>query len=165
MPVIEMNAADAAVDLVYDTCMALNDNQWDVFLSLCDPQSFRYRIKNYCPEIRKEQTWMDQDYQQLTHLFDLLPKHNSDRPKLTRHATVYRKRPGNDGELTVTSHLTVYRTEWDGGDSHLHSGATSLYVVGRYVDTIRIADNGFRLTGRVVDLDTRQVGIGSHFIL
>lgn len=165
MSVIEAHPVEAAVDLVYESCLALDSNQWDAFQALCDPQRFRYRIKNFCPEIRKEQTWMDQNHEQLRHLFELLPKHNSDRPKLTRHATVYRKRETGEDEWTLTSHLTVYRTEWDGGDSHLHSGITSLYVVGRYVDTVRFTGDGPRLTGRVVDLDTRQVGIGMHYIL
>ena len=165
MSVIEATSAEAVVDVVYESCLALDNGQWSEFLALCDPERFRYRIKNFCPEIRREQTWMDQTFEQLQHLFELLPRHNSDRPKLTRHATVYRKRSGGENVFTLTSHLTVYRTEWDGGNSHLHSGTTSLYVVGRYIDTICVMDDGPRLTSRVMDLDTRQVGIGMHYIL
>ncbi|MGE0801108.1 MAG: methanesulfonate monooxygenase [Lautropia sp.] len=165
MSVIETTSVEAVVDLVYESCLALDNSAWGAFLALCDPERFRYRIKNFCPEIRKEQTWMDQTHEQLRHLFELLPKHNSDSPKLTRHATVYRKRSDGEDAFTLTSHLTVYRTEWDGGDSHLQSGITSLYVVGRYVDTVRVTEDGPRLTSRVVDLDTRQVGIGLHYIL
>jgi hypothetical protein len=156
---------DAATATVYESCLALNANRWDDFLSLCDPQTFCYRITNYSPEIKREQCWMDQDFAKLTKLFQLLPRHNSDRAHLARHATVYRVARGADCTVDATTAVAVYRTEWDAGDSHLLSGATSLYVVGRYVDRLRVQGGVALLLRRTMELDTRQVGIGSHHIL
>ena len=162
---VETHVRDAAIATVYETCMALNAGRWDDFLRLCDPADFRYRITNFSPEIKREQCWMDQGFENLTKLFQLLPKHNSDRAQLTRHATVYRIAAAPQGFIEVITQVAIYRTEWDAGDSHLQSGATSLYVVGKYVDRMRLAGGEALLACRTMELDTRQVGIGSHFIL
>jgi methanesulfonate monooxygenase small subunit len=153
-----------ACRLVQDSCLALDEGRWADFLALCDA-GMRYRIVNYSPEIRKVQCWMDQDHAQLSKLFELLPKHNSDRPVMTRHVAPARIDARDPGRVRVTSKVAVYRTEWDGGDSHLDSGSTSLYVIGRYLDEIALGPDGARLLARTVDLDTRQVGIGTHYIL
>lgn len=162
---VDLDVRQAAANTVYESCIALNRGAWGDFLTLCEPKAFRYQISNYSPEIKRTQVWMDQTYDQLAALFQLLPKHNSDRALLTRHVTVYRVVASEEGELAVHSEFVIYRTEWDAGDSHLESGATSLYVVGRYLDRMRLRQREARLVQRTVDLDTRQVGIGSHFIL
>jgi methanesulfonate monooxygenase small subunit len=155
-----------ARDLVLVACLHLNASEWPSFLKLCDERSFTYSIVNFSPEIKRTQCWMKQDFAGLSKLLSLLPKHNSDRARLTRHVTPYLVRPLTEpGEFEVTSHVTVYRTEWDAEDSHLQSGATTLYVVGKYVDDVRFESDLPLLRRRVVDLDTRQVGIGSHHIL
>lgn len=164
-PSVDAGARAAATAVVYESCLALNESRWQEFLALCDPEVFRYRITNYSPEIRRVQCWMDQSVQNLAKLFQLLPKHNSDRAQLTRHATVYRVASAADGLLEASTQLAVYRTEWDAGDSHIESGATSLFVIGRYVDRLRLREADALLVQRTVELDTRQVGIGSHFML
>ena len=153
-------------DLVFESCLHLNGGEWENFLGLCDEDTFTYSIVNFSPEIKKAQCWMKQDHAGLSKLLDLLPKHNSDRARLTRHVTpcVVRPLDGADA-FEAISHVTVYRTEWDAEDSHLQSGATTLYVIGRYVDRVHFEWNRPLLRSRVVDLDTRQVGIGSHHIL
>ena len=110
---------------------------------------------------------MRQDFDGITHLLALLPKHNSDHAQLTRHITPYQVRRITDEPNTfeAISQLVIYRTEWDSDNSHLKSGATSLYVVGKYIDKIKVVADGFLLSSRVVDLDTRQVGTGSHMLL
>lgn len=153
-------------DLVCESCMYLNSGDYTKFLQICDPQQFVYSIVNFSPEIKKTQCWMKQDHGELAKVLDLLPKHNSDHARLTRHITPYRVSPnGKDGGFEVLSQLAVYRTEWDAENSHLQSGATSLYVIGRYLDNVVLTERGPVLVSRVVDLDTRQVGIGSHHIL
>lgn len=151
--------------LIYDSCMALNSERWQAFLALCDPASFRYRITNYSPEIRREQCWMDRDFAGLKSLIELLPKHNSDHSPLTRHGTVYRilGDPGS-GEVIATTQVAIYRTQLDGCNSHFESGQTHLFAIGRYEDRIGTAGQGAgaRLLSRNVVLDTRQIDIGSH---
>jgi hypothetical protein len=155
-----------ARDLVLESCMHLNAGEWSSFLALCDPGTFTYSIVNFSPEIKKVQCWMKQDHAGLSKVLALLPKHNSDRAHLTRHVTPCLVGPDDgSGELEVTSYMTVYRTEWDAEDSHLQSGATTLYVVGRVIDRVLVEQDRRLLRNRVVDLDTRQVGIGSHHIL
>ena len=162
-----MTHADArtrqlAEEVVYESCLALNAEDWNAFLALCDREAFRYRIVNYSPEIRREQCWMDRDWKSLKTVLDLLPRHNSDHSPLTRHATVYKVSAKANGEADVVTLLTVYRTELDGGNSHFDSGQTSLFAVGKYEDRIRIEEGGSKLLRRTVRLDTRQIGIGSH---
>jgi methanesulfonate monooxygenase small subunit len=151
--------------IVYDSCLAMNANDWNGFLKLCDPEDFRYRITNYSPEILKDQTWMDRDWAGMKSLFDLLPKHNTNNAPLTRHATVYRaEKDAEDGTIRVQTQFALYRTELDGLNSHLNSGRTSLFAVGKYEDRIRIGADGTsaRLVSRNVRLDTRQIDVGSH---
>jgi methanesulfonate monooxygenase small subunit len=55
----------------------------------------------------------------------------------------------------VVSALQVFKTELDGG-------ATELFAVGRFHDTVRLDGAGARLARRVVRLDTRLLGYGYH---
>jgi len=151
-------------EVVYESCLALNAEDWKTFLGLCEREAFRYRIVNYSPEIRREQCWMDRDWKGLKSLLDLLPRHNSDHSPLTRHATVYKVTVDEAAkEADATTLVSIYRTELDGGNSHFESGQTSLFAVGKYEDRIRLdRDGGAKLLRRTVRLDTRQIGMGSH---
>ncbi len=150
--------------LVYDSCHRLNVQDWSGFLELCDHDDFRYRIVNYSPEIQREQCWMDRDYGGLQSIFTLLPRHNSDHAVLTRHAVVQQIRVEDGaGEALVHSPFSLYSTAFDAMSSPLSSGQTQLFAVGRYEDRVRIDEHGgLRLKERVVRLETRQIGIGSH---
>ena len=151
-------------ELIYESCLLLNAEQWDDYLNLCDPQEFRYRITNYSPEMRKEQYWMDRDHAGLKQLVGLLPKHNSDHSQLTRHAVVYKVQQEGPSVLSAVTSLTLYKTQLDGVNSHFESGRTELFAVGTYLDRICVAGAVPRLLGRTVRLDTRQLGIGSHYL-
>ena len=141
----------------------MNDEAWTDYLALCDPESLRYRVVNYSPEIRREQCWADRDFRAMKASFDLIPRHNSDRSKLTRQVQVYTVDfDAAAREASVVSALTIYRTELDGTNSYVESGQTSLYAVGLYKDRIRVNDQSARLLERVVQLDTRQLDVGSH---
>jgi methanesulfonate monooxygenase subunit beta len=145
----------AIVELVYRSCLALDEKNFKGYLDLCDAD-FRYSITAYSPEIRKEMIWLDHDKKGMQLLFTNLPRHNSDHSPLTRHATVYTVEVDPAGkEAAVVSALQVFRTELDGG-------ATTLFAVGRYVDTVRLDADAPKLLKRVVRLDTRQFGFGYH---
>lgn len=162
----DLQTRQQVVELIYDGCIALNAEAWDVFLQHCEPQGFRYRITNYSPEILRTQCWMDRDFKGLKSVIDLLPKHNTDHSPLTRHATVYKVlADAQTGEIRATTQLAIYRTELDGSNSHFDSGRTQLWAIGRYEDRIRVGAEGARLLERNVVLDTRQIGIGSHLPL
>ena len=140
-------------ELVYRSCMALDDRDFKGFLELCDP-GFRYRVTAYSPEIRKDMVWLDHDRKGMETLFTNLPRHNSDHAPLVRHATVYTvKVEGQQAE--VVSALQVFRTALDGG-------ATELFAVARMVDTIKLDSGTPKLAQRVIRMETRQLGFGSH---
>jgi methanesulfonate monooxygenase small subunit len=145
----------AIEELVYRSCLALDEKNFKGYLELCDAD-FRYSITAHSPEIRKDMIWLDHDKKGMQLLFTNLPRHNSDHSPLTRHVTVYTVEVDSAGkEATVVSALQVFRTELDGG-------ATTLFAVGRYVDTVKLDADAPKLLKRVVRLDTRQFGFGYH---
>src|SRR6185503_19258879 len=92
-------------ELVYRSCMALDERDFKAFLDLCDP-GFRYKVTVYSPEIRKEMVWLDHDRKGMETLFTNLPRHNSDHSPLVRHATVYTVKVQGE-EAEVVSALQV----------------------------------------------------------
>lgn len=145
----------AIEELVYKSCMLLDDQKYQDYLELLD-DDFRYTITARSPEIRKDMVWLDHDRSGLQTLLTQLPRHNSDHSPLTRHATVYSVKVDEAKQAAeVVSSLQVYRTELDGG-------ATALFAVGKYVDEIKLKDGAPKLSKRTVKLDTRMLGIGYH---
>jgi len=145
----------AIVELVYRSCMLLDQKDFAGFLALCDP-AFHYAITAFSPEIRKEMTWLEHDKAGLKLLFDNLPKHNSDHSPLTRQAIVYTVEPDEGAaRARVVSALTVYKTALDGG-------ITELFAVGKLLDAVKLDGERPLLVDRNVRLDTRMLGIGSH---
>lgn len=151
-----MQTETAIRELVAKTCLALENNDYSGYLKLCDID-FQYRITAYSPEIRKEMVWLEKDKKGMKDLFDLLPKQNMDRTPLTRHFSLFTvERSTDDDRLKVTSALQLFRTETQGGD-------TSLVAVGKYIDRIRLNEDGSALlVDREVRLDTRMLGKGYH---
>ena len=143
----------AIEELIYRSCMALDDRDFKGFLALCE-DDFRYTITTYSPEIRKDMVWLDHDRKGFDTLLTNLPRHNSDHSPVTRHATVYTVDVA-DGTATVVSALQVFRTQLDGG-------ASELFAVGRFQDTVRLNGAAPKLAKRVVKLDTRLLGYGYH---
>ncbi len=143
----------AIEELVYRSCLALDTNDYRAYLGLCDAD-FRYTISTYSPEIRRDMVWLDHDRKGMETLFTNLPRHNSDHSPLTRHATVYTVDLAG-AAANVVSALQVFRTQLDGG-------ATELFAVGRFHDTVTLAASGAKLARRLVRLETRLLGYGYH---
>lgn len=140
-------------ELVYRSCLALDERDFKGFLELCD-ESFRYSVTAFSPEIRKDMTWLDHDKAGMDTLFTNLPRHNSDHAPLTRHVTVYTVSSAGE-RAEVVSALQVFRTSLDGG-------ATELFAVGRYHDTVKLGAGAPKLLKRVVRMVTREMGAGYH---
>lgn len=143
-------------ELVYDTCLKLDAKNWRGFLDLCT-NDFTYKVTAYAPEIRKEMTWLDRDRAELQEFVGMLPKHNTDPNPLTRHAQVWKVKM-NGRRAEIVSSLQIYRTALDGG-------ASELYAVGKYYDTVALDGAAPRLLARHVKLDTRDLGWGTHLPL
>ncbi len=160
----ELEAIRAAVrDTIYRACLLLDDERFPEWLTLCTPD-FRYQIRTYSPEIRKEMTWYEQDLAGLKAMVEMLPRHNTDHGRLLRHATVYAVDVDHArSEAAATTAFTCYRTMLDGINSHIDSGDTQLFVIGRYHDRLRLDDDGPRFVERTVVLETRRLDKGSHY--
>ena len=150
-----MDQRHAISELICNSCMALDDKQFNAYLELCDP-AYHYKITAYSPEIRKDMTWLEHDKAGMQALFTNLPKHNSDQSPLTRHVTVYTvKEDAATQQAQVISALQVFKTALDGG-------ATELFAVGKLHDLISLSGEAPMLLAREVRLQTRMLGFGYH---
>lgn len=165
-----MDANDVAVtaavnDTIYRSCLYLDDGDWDEFLNLCD-NSMLYTIKAYSVEIRKDMEYLSHNKTELKSLTDMLPKLNSDHSPLRRHASVYSVDVSKDGKTaTSITSLAVYVNLHDGINSHIDSGETRLFLVGKYLDKFLITERTARFVERVVRLDTRRLDKGTHLLI
>jgi methanesulfonate monooxygenase small subunit len=153
-----------AEELIYTGVSFLDERNWDAWLSLATPD-FHYRIGAYSPEIRKEMTWLEHDREGLRAMFALLGKHHSDHAVWFRQATLQRVTQETEDTLRAVTQFVIFHTAVDIGDVHVESGSTKLFAVGRYYDQINWFDGRWLLADRYVQLDTRQLGIGSHNIV
>lgn len=160
-----MDAMDLVKDTVYRSCLLLDGQQWDDWLDLCE-DGFEYKITSYSPEIRRDMIYFSGNRDELKSACEMLPKHNTDNSPLKRHATVYtvEMREGGKAAEAVTS-VVIYQNMLDGVNSHIDSGESRLFCVGRYIDAFAINGAGARLTSREVRLENRRLDKGSHFIL
>jgi methanesulfonate monooxygenase small subunit len=150
-------------DAIYRACLLLDDERFADWLALCAPD-FTYRIKTYSPEIRKEMTWYEQDRSGLKSAIEMLPVHNTDHGRLSRHVTVYEvELAAGSEEAAATSSFVCYRTQLDGSNSHIEAGTSDLFVLGKYIDRFRLTAEGPRFIERTVVLDTRRLDMGSHY--
>ena len=157
--------AEAVKDTIYRSCLLLDDEKWDGFLSLCD-ESFKYAIKAYSPEISRDMTYLSGNREELATMCGMLPKHNTDHSPLKRHATVYTVDVEKDGEdATAVTSLVVYQNMFDGINSHIDAGENRLFLIGKYIDKFKIDGETARFVEREVRLDTRRLDKGSHFIV
>jgi methanesulfonate monooxygenase small subunit len=152
------SADDEIRDLIYAGVLALDAKDFESWLDSCDVE-FHYAIRAWSPEIRKDLTWLEHDRDGMQTLVQQLPRHNTDGSTFTRHATVYRVKADSTRDAAdVVSAVSIYRTELDGG-------ATQIFAVGHYHDRVVRTQAGWRLRDRELRLDTRSLGIGTHYIL
>ena len=165
-----MDAKKAAVtvavtDVVYRACLHLDNGDWGAFLALCD-DTMLYSIKAYSVEIRRDMEYLSHNKKELVSLTEMLPKLNSDHSPLRRHASVYTVDVGKDGKTaTAITSLAVYQNMFDGIDSHIDSGESRLFLVGKYLDKFKISDESVFLVEREVRLDTRRLDKGTHHLI
>ena len=131
----------------------MNQEDFEGFLSFCAP-SFRYRITAHSPEIDKEMIWLDQDYDGLAALLDVVPQHLRHVGRMHRHVTVGVIERDGVGANVTSSFLII--------DTNLE-GQSQLFAAGLYEDRVETEGEASpRLLHRQVKLETRDLGIGSH---
>jgi hypothetical protein len=98
---------------------------------------------------------MNHDRSGLSTLFHVLPQHVRLLGSLFRHASVYSiERIGSSNDASVVSSILIVQTDPD--------GVSKLFAAGRYLDTVRLSGDRPLLLARTVQLETRDVGIGSQ---
>ena len=148
----------AIEEFVYAASMRLDGKDFKGWLDMCSPE-FTYTIRAFSREIRKEVIWLEHDYDGMAVLIRQLPRHNTDQSEFTRHTTVYTVSEDDSARTAgVVSAVAIYRTTLDGGE-------TRLFAIGRYTDTLVRAHDGWRFRSRDLRLDTRSLGIGTHYPL
>ncbi|HWL84484.1 MAG TPA: nuclear transport factor 2 family protein [Polyangiaceae bacterium] len=163
-PLTRAELRAAIEDVVYTGCAHLDDQRFGAWLETTAPE-FRYAIKAYSPDIRREMTWLDHDRKALAAMIDLLPKHHLDGAQWLRQAVVGPIVVDADDSVRAVSSLAIFHTVVDVGDAHLEGGSSRLFAVGRYYDRLHFAGGHWRLFERTAKLDTRQLGAGSHLIV
>lgn len=152
----KLNGNRAVVEeLIYQSCMVMDERDFSGFLELCDP-AFTYKLSAFSPEINHNMTWLDHDRAELKDLFDTQPKQNNDHSPLTRNAVVYKIDYDDANKVAqVVSALQIFKTP-------LNGGKTELFAVGKYYDTVSLRGAKPTLLSRAVKLDTRDLGWGYH---
>ena len=144
----------ALQQLIGQSCAFLDSEDFSSFLALCAPE-FKYQINVYSPEIRKRMVWMNHDRSGLSKLFRVLPQHVRLLGTLFRHVSVYSaERIGNSNDAAVASTFLIVQTDPD--------GVSKLFAAGRYLDTVRLGGDRPLLLARTVQLETRDIGVGSQ---
>ncbi len=144
------------VGLVYRSCRLLDENRFDEWLALCAPD-FHYRITAYSTEIRKEMEWLSHDVELLKTRFDDLPNHVVVKGTYRRHASMCEEVERANGIAKMDSSVVVYHTNL--------SGASRLFAVVRYGDTIALGGETPLLAERVVRMETRSLEFSPTIIL
>ncbi|GAC1413826.1 MAG: aromatic-ring-hydroxylating dioxygenase subunit beta [Vulcanimicrobiaceae bacterium] len=145
-------------EVIYAATMRLDAKDFKGWLDMCSLE-LTYAIRAFSREIRKDVIWLEHDYEGMAGLIRQLPRHNTDQSEFTRHTTVYTITPDATGEsVVVVSAVAIYRTTHDGG-------VTNLFGIGRYTDTLVHTPDGWRFRGRDLRLETRSLGIGTHYPL
>lgn len=158
-----VDAASKVRDTVYRAAVALDDEKWTDWLSLCD-DSFHYAITAFSPEINKDMIYLQGGRKDMETLVSHLPKHNSDHSTLRRHTSVYTVEVEGDKAEAVSS-FVIYQCLLDGVNSHLDSGESRLFLTGKYYDTFKLNGGDPKFVKREVRLDNRRLDKGSHWPL
>ena len=150
-------------DTIYRATLLLDDQKWEDWLGLCD-EAFHYAIKSFSPEINRDMIYLQGGRKDLATMTKLLPKHNTDHSPLRRHTTVYTVDVADDGKTaSAVSSFVVYQNLLDGVNSHIDAGESRLFLVGRYIDTLKLEDDQVRFIKREVRLDNRRLDKGTHW--
>ena len=140
--------------MVYKSCIFLDEENFDGYLGLCS-KDFSYTVHVYSPELGKEMVWLSNDRNELASLFENVRNHVRLDGKFFRQATVYSvDRDVQSRSANVLTSVTVIHT--DAG------GASRIFAVARYQDTLDLSGDLPLLKYRRVRLDTRELGTGSH---
>jgi methanesulfonate monooxygenase subunit beta len=158
-----VDASALVRDTIYRSAILLDQQRWEEWLAHCDDR-FEYAIRAFSPEINKDVTYLSLDRDGLATLLKLLPKHNTDHSPLSRHTSVYTVDVDAAAKSAkAVSSVIVYQTLLDGINSHVDAGESRLFLVGKYLDTLKIEDDKAKFLSREVRIENRRLDKGSHW--
>lgn len=158
-----MDASVLVRDTIYRSTILLDQQNWNEWLGYCD-EGFQYAIRSWSPEINKDMTYLALDRNGLASMVKLLPKHNTDHSPLTRHTSVYTVDiDGASQSAKAVSSVIVYQNLLDGINSHIDAGESRLFLVGKYIDTLKIENSRAMFLSREVRIENRRLDKGSHW--
>lgn len=158
-----VDTANLVRDTIYRATLLLDDQKWEQWLDLC-ADDFHYAIKSFSPEISRDMIYLQGSRKDLATMVRLLPKHNTDHSPLKRHTTVYTVDVDEAAQTaSAISSFVVYQNMLDGENSHIDSGESRLFLVGRYIDTFKLDGGKPRFMTREVRLENRRLDKGSHW--
>ncbi len=164
MPKNGYETAQALRDTIYRASLALDDFSWQDWLDLCDSEEFHYKVTSFSPEIGKNMIYLQGSWKEMKLMVDMLPKHNTDHSPLHRHTSVYTVDVSADGKTAeAVSSFVIYQNMLDGINSHIDSGESRLFLVGKYYDQFKIVDGIAKFTRRDTRLGNRRLDKGSHY--
>lgn len=150
-------------DTIYRSTILLDQQDWDGWLTHCD-EEFQYAIRAWSPEINKDMTYLALDRPGLASMVKLLPKHNTDHSPLTRHTSLYTVDLDEGAKSAkAVSSVIVYQNLLDGINSHIDAGESRLFLVGKYIDTLKIDQGKATFLTREVRIENRRLDKGSHW--
>ncbi len=158
-----MDASALVRDTIYRSAILLDQQKWNEWLEHCD-DAFHYAIRSWSPEINKDMTYLALDRPALASMIKLLPKHNTDHSPLTRHTSVYTIDVNEDKKSAkAVSSVLVFQNLLDGINSHIDAGESRLFLVGKYIDTLKIDNNKATFLSRELRIENRRLDKGSHW--
>lgn len=158
-----MDACALVRDTIYRSTILLDQQDWDGWLAHCD-EAFQYAIRSWSPEISKDMTYLALDRNGLASMVKLLSKHNTDHSPLTRHTSVYTIDVDDAAHSAkAISSVIVYQNLLDGINSHIDAGESRLFLIGKYLDTLKIENDKATFLSREVRIENRRLDKGSHW--
>jgi methanesulfonate monooxygenase small subunit len=143
---------EAVRDLVQRTALLLDDENFEEWLRVLDAQG-TYELSAYSPEIRRWMTWWQSDRSTLEKMLKDVKQHVRD-PARRRHVVSSPVVTLTGERAQALSHFSLYRT--------LPEGQSSLYMVGRYEDTLVKRAGVWLYAAHKVITDTRMLDTFTH---
>ena len=151
----DVSDEQAIRDLMAVTASRLDREDLAGWLELFDADS-AYEIEAFSSEIRRTMSWWKSDRPALERLLEEAPRHERDRARRLHLLGAIEIELEAD-RARAQAPFAIYRT--------LPDGTSSLYVVGRYENSVIKRDGRWRYTYHKAVLDTRVLDAFTHLPL
>jgi methanesulfonate monooxygenase small subunit len=152
MTLEELADREAIGQLVQRTAVLLDEEKFEAWIEAFDAAG-TYELAAYSPEIRRWMTWWQSDRPTLEKMLKDVRQHVRD-PARRRHLVGAPVVTLEADRARAVSHFSIYRTSPE--------GQSSLYMVGRYEDSLVKRAGGWLYASHKVIADTRMLDTFTH---